>query len=583
MNRPGRAAARAQARAAQQLVITADPPFAVIACPGAGKTRVIVDRHLTRAVPVRQGRAITSFTRVAASEINRRCMTADRLDLTGHPHFIGTLDTFLWLHLVRPFLPPDRIWRRLESWRDAPDKSATFVCGQAYHLADADFGYDPETRTWSVRPTGAARRGVLPASWAQRAIHTRAGLERAGYLTGAELRAHACRNLATRAAALGTLLTAKYAELVVDEAQDCSAADVYILNRLHNLGLPQIVVADPDQAIYGFRGAATHALASLAERLGRHDLTHNWRSTTTICAVAATLRGDPARRVPDTAVAEHHDAPHPVLIYPSGKPDAATADFIGYAAKLGISPGDCLVLAHAQAALPKTYAGAATPPSPRAAALAWAIGILNEYPTTAARVRGRARDILARTVLRWWYPDADGHTPAETLTANGLDPAAFERLLYRVCATVPSLDQPMSTWVAAAAAVLSQHPPAAGASRTANRLTCAGNANRAARTVAGLPPSSAAGARPRLSTVHQVKGDQAEAVLLLIPAGSVTDRTLTAWLNGAVPGPDIAEALRVAYVGVTRARRLLGLAIPSSDQERVLAFLHRHGILTEPR
>jgi hypothetical protein len=411
MNRPGRAAARAEARAAQQLVITADPPFAVIACPGAGKTRVIVDRHLTRAVPVRQGRAITSFTRVAASEINRRCMTADRLDLTGHPHFIGTLDTFLWLHLVRPFLPPNRIWRRLESWRDAPDKSATFVCGQAYHLADADFGYDPETRTWLVRPTGAARRGVLPASWAQRAIRTRAGLERAGYLTGAELRAHACRNLATRAAALGTLLTAKYAELVVDEAQDCSAADVYILNRLHNLGLPLIVVADPDQAIYGFRGAATHALASLAERRGRHDLTHNWRSTTTICAVAATLRGDPARRVPDTAVAEHHDAPHPVLIYPSGNPDAATADFIGYAAKLGISPGDCLILAHAQAALPKTYAGAATPPSPRAAALAWAIGILNEYPATRPCPR-HPRPYRAALVVprrRWPHPGGNPH------------------------------------------------------------------------------------------------------------------------------------------------------------------------------
>ena len=38
-------APRARARAAQHLVITADPPFAVIACPGAGKTRVIVDRH----------------------------------------------------------------------------------------------------------------------------------------------------------------------------------------------------------------------------------------------------------------------------------------------------------------------------------------------------------------------------------------------------------------------------------------------------------------------------------------------------------------------------------------------------------
>ena len=68
-------------------------------------------------MPVRQGRAITSFTRVAAAEVHRRCAAAGRLDLTGHPHFIGTLDTFLWLHLVRPFLPPDRVWRRLESWR----------------------------------------------------------------------------------------------------------------------------------------------------------------------------------------------------------------------------------------------------------------------------------------------------------------------------------------------------------------------------------------------------------------------------------------------------------------------------------
>ena len=68
-----------------------------------------------------------------------------------------------------------------------------------------------------------------------------------------------------------------------------------------------------------------------------------------------------------------------------------------------------------------------------------------------------------------------------------------------------------------------------------------------------------------------------------MPAGAATDRTLTAWLSGADPEPEIAEALRVAYVGVTRARRLLGLAIPASDQERVLAFLHRHGIPTELR
>ena len=239
MNGPDLAAARVQARAAQQQVITADPPFAVIACPGAGKTRVIVERHLARAVPVRQGRAITSFTRVAAAEVQRRCAAADRLDLTSHPHFVDTLDTFLWQHLVRPFLPADRIWRRLESWRDAPDKSAEFTIGtMTYRLADTDFSYDPRTGAWSVRPTGDALQGQRPGSWAWHALRARAGLEGAGYLTGTELRAHACRNLKAHSVTLGAMLRAKYAELIIDEAQDCSAADLYILTQLHDAGLP---------------------------------------------------------------------------------------------------------------------------------------------------------------------------------------------------------------------------------------------------------------------------------------------------------------------------------------------------------
>ena len=55
--------------------------------------------------------------------------------------------------------------------------------------------------------------------------------------------------------------------------------------------------------------------------------------------------------------------------------------------------------------------------------------------------------------------------------------------------------------------------------------------------------AAAAGARPRLNTIHQVKGDQAEAVLVLMPASAVTDRTLTAWLAGTASEPGVVEAL----------------------------------------
>ena len=350
---------------------------------------------------------------------------------------------------------------------------------------------------------------------------------------------------------------------------------------------PLIVVADPDQAIYSFRGAATGELAALAGRLGTQELTHNWRSTTTICTIAATLRGNPSRRTTDTSVAGHHDAAHPVLLYTSENCDASTADFISYAAKDNISPGDCLILAHAHATLPKTYAGAPRPPAQKAARLAWATGIITEYPAASPRTRDRARDILARTVLRTWYPTADNHTPAENLAANNLDPAGFDRLLHRIVTAMPPIDQQMPTWVPAASAVLNQHPPAEGLSRTRKRLTSAkGQARRTARAAAGLPAAAASGVKPRLSTIHQVKGDQAEAVLLLIPGGRMTERTspvLSAWLSGAAPDAEIAEALRVAYVGVTRARRLLGLAAPTPYRDRISAFLRRHGVPTELR
>jgi superfamily I DNA/RNA helicase len=71
--------------------------------------------------------------------------------------------------------------------------------------------------------------------------------------------------------------------------------------------------------------------------------------------------------------------------------------------------------------------------------------------------------------------------------------------------------------------------------------------------------------------VHQVKGEEADAVLMLLPDDDRTTHLLTTWTAGAVPVPagpapaphETAEALRVLYVAVTRARRLAALALPA--------------------
>jgi hypothetical protein len=58
--------------------------------------------------------------------------------------------------------------------------------------------------------------------------------------------------------------------------------------------------------------------------------------------------------------------------------------------------------------------------------------------------------------------------------------------------------------------------------------------------------------------VHQLKGDQADGVLLLLPGAGSVHR----W---ATQDPASDEVLRVWYVAITRARRLAALALPEEE------------------
>ena len=132
-----------------------------------------------------------------------------------------------------------------------------------------------------------------------------------------------------------------------------------------------------------------------------------------------------------------------MLLYTSENCDASTADFIGYAAKDSISPGDCLILAHAHATLPKTYAGAPgrlrrkPPGSPGPSA---------SSPNTQPHPRAPATEPATSSPAPYsarGTPTADNHTPAENLAANNLDPAGFDRLLHRIVTAMPPIDQQM--------------------------------------------------------------------------------------------------------------------------------------------
>jgi hypothetical protein len=98
------------------------------------------------------------------------------------------------------------------------------------------------------------------------------------------------------------------------------------------------------------------------------------------------------------------------------------------------------------------------------------------------------------------------------------------------------------------------------------------------------------GARLQYATIHNAKGGEYGGVCVVIPPDDT--RGFTATLLASWAARSDYEAKRVIYVGVTRAMRLVGLAIPASCLDSCVAILtaasvpheiHREGTSTVNR
>jgi hypothetical protein len=525
---------------------------------------------------LRQGRALISFTRVARDQMTRRCRQADRSDLVQAPHFIGTLDSFLWEFLVKPLRPAEPACRLLESWAGI---KATVQLDRAIPLHQLPLTLNPalpieqmETVAWERVDFNTAR--ILESSqysqnaWQNKVIETRDLWLKQGYYTGHETRMLALWCLrSSRASRILPPLLSRFSEVIVDEAQDCSAADLAILELLHQAGLPLVLVGDPDQAIYAWRGAEPEALQRLAAQLTDTPvpLTGNWRSSPVICRLASTLRT--GQRPPDTSVISTEEIP--VGLVPtrfaargSNHHHAATGEpvvdvFRRLSHEYGIDPADCLVTAHKYATLPgiPRERSSTTPIT----SLAWARTVAHTPSATNADLV-RACAVAARILLGYWFPGEAGGTD-RICAAHGLTAGQINRTAF---AFLHSLPAPHTNWDKEVWQAMKAWPATEDAEPQ-------GTKGRLQGKPLLTKPATATGMHTNI--VHQLKGDEADAVLLMLPETGSIRR----WATG---NPATDELLRVWYVAVTRARRLVTLAVPQEEADALTRQLEQHQIPT---
>lgn len=302
----------------QQAVLDNQARVRVVrAAPGSGKTWLVAElikKELAQWRADPGGIAALSFTRVGGEEIRR----AVGYDL-HHPHFVGTIDAFLFRFIVRPFLkqviPALKLPRLIPAewepnkWQKGTNNTNFTVRvgngngAKVFNLFNVCFlGQDEgkpliACKQWDWDPIvpldAQASAAILKAKqdlWKKHGLLTHSD---AAFLAS-EILGNQTHGPIVRAE-----LVRRFPLIIVDELQDTGwFLGQCILQMLTESSVRGILVGDPDQAIYEFNGARPDLFDRFTGLDGTEQLPlgRTLRCSPAVCKVAEHL-AEPGRGI----------------------------------------------------------------------------------------------------------------------------------------------------------------------------------------------------------------------------------------------------------------------------------------------
>ncbi len=540
------------------------------AVPGSGKTWLVADlikKELVKRRPKQGGIAALSFTRVGGDEIRR----AVGYDL-HHPHFVGTIDAFLFRFIVRPFLKevlPTLAVPRLIPAEWEPNKwqkganSTNFtvrvgngIGAKVFNLFNVCFlGEDKgepivscKQRDWDpIAPLDVqAKAAVLKAKqnlW-----------EKHGWLTHSDAAFLASKILGnqTHGPTVRAEVLRRFPLVIIDELQDTGwFLGQCILQLLAEPSVRGVLVGDPDQAIYEFTGARPDLFDRFTEPSGTQQLPlgRTRRCSPAVCRVAEHLAG-PNRSI--------EPAPDRIgraflLSYKN-----LEGDINRLHASLARCSDDTVIKTVARhTKTVEMIAGLSAKEAPKLGSVP-----LNHLHRAVNNLRwGRRASALAgaRAALEYAVFDHEGITQNE-LAGRSIDPTAWKRVCVEALLEANSevAGEIFETWGRRMADFIQNRltdivPANKGSSVTKKIKLPTGNAKKKTRQgyLTTIASSLSKENRVAVQTVHAVKGETHDLTVLVCPDLDQVNRCPSViWWSEA----DDQEERRIAFVAVTRTR-----------------------------
>lgn len=545
----------------REIVFEKKGKFVVRACPGSGKTYSVAARlayNISNWRLEHQGIATISFTNVAWQTIESQIAKYSDIETPiSYPHFLGTIDSFInrfiflqFGHLVlkcksRPILvgEPHGTWTGRSFFESRFDNLSFSATGELY----------------------AINKRIMPKDWQNNQDITEAKnrLIKAGFANQDDSNYFAMQIL-EKYPQVSRALALRFPMLILDEAQDTSEIQMRIIDQLIVNGLNEVMlVGDPDQAIFEWNDAKPNLFIEKMEKWSDNSiiLNENRRSSQAICNCTCRLSSLGETSIAIDDIVKDFDCIPVVSIYDPNNMPKLIENFKSLCAeyKIEMVPENVAIIYRSNSIFDAIYGIKAI--------------AANEYPWhdddpyCKDFVKGkylfdnndfkRGYDLVLKAIIK--RSNNSQYCSAEDVE-NFVEKHGFvevRKYVFKLMSILPKTDCSIEVWVKTANGISKQKHIGiefkVKASHGHHLLHDLFARDKKLTT------------EYRLGTIHSVKGETFEAVLVILKTKGVGPYYKTL-LKQRVSIQD-SEELRIVYVGITRPRRLLMVAVPDLENK----------------
>lgn len=560
----------------QEKFLKAEGKVVVKACPGSGKTYSVANKllnYLQTWKEPHQGVAVLSFTNVASEEISYKLSDLNTTyNKIEYPHYIGTVDSFInefivlrYGHLitkdrVRPIIAlkdswniPYSYWRQECRVRGCVDHIEEFRYGVAGGL------YRGNEKV-KCEPRGKAL--ILPCQKYKLMLYDK------NVIFQNEVSFYAY-NILKKYTQIKEAIIDRFPVIIIDEAQDISEEQMVVFDLLVEAGIKSIfLVGDPDQAIYEWRNASPDCFKNKAESSmwSCIELNNNFRSSQNICNATCYFAESLKGKNSNIAVGEYkNESTKPILLQTK---DTTEEDVIKVfldkcrSMDIDITPQNVAVLTRGRIYVDTDVEDL------------WKNKDIELFAKASYEWNYGSRKKAYNDMAKASYRVLIGEEVAEHLMMQNIveyiDEEKWKDFIVEVFANLPDINISIAEWVKEFADVyckiISKYNLRFAEGRSKSEVFKIKRSDKKKPQFKEVPMKKFFEKKKEeeytKSSIHGVKGETYEAVLMYIKSKQGNTITPKLLMEGNLD----KELMRIAYVAMTRPRRLLMIAMPETNK-----------------